>query len=214
AVPYPDASGIAIRAMESRPKNSVAIVMLLEGDQYVSQAWRKEFENHHSIFFPSQDLPTIILKVNFKITNGWMALGLAHETRHAINFLSGFLRVIADPVENRATDEYYAGLTEIGLLDAVNDFSYQNAIAEDVVRLEKYYRKNKSIKFELNSEDYRLDYVLGEVQSEKERLKRLAIFFVHAVFQVMDNVYGQGELSKQAKIDILHEAYKNGGLNF
>ena len=195
-------------------KIRLCIVPLLASDKRLSKAWEEVYNsNLAACFVPDPDQPHLILKDSSQLSRNWQGIVLIHEGSHALAFAASVFNQIEDPLMRRTMDELYAYSLETELVEKIGGEAYKQLLDEEVERIGKDYVEKKNIAlpdYARNRE--RLEKIFGKSNSELETKVRGSVFWINAVFRLIDKIYQSPEERQSHKADFLYASYKNGNM--
>ena len=203
-----------IKLAEEAKDIPLLLVPLLDRDRSLGGAWQETFGNKHTAAtYNSTPQPHIILKESNQFSPVWQGMVLIHEGNHALAFAGHAFEGIEDPGVIRTFAELYAYDLEITLVQQIGGQVYEELLKEEMRRLRPGYVQKKLITIP----DYplyvkRLDQIFGPSNSDWERGVRGSIFWMNAIFRIIDEVYPEAKKREERKADFLFTSYGNGTL--
>jgi hypothetical protein len=207
---------VAIKILEKPGKRKyyLCAVPLISGDRKINAEWENIYDRNLAASYDSAgDNPHMILKEQGQYSKTWQGLIFVHEGSHALADAAGVLNEIGNPMARRSMGEYYAYGLETEMVEKIGGSAYQKLLQEEIGRLEKNYKKNKKFLFP----DYgryreRLEVIFGKSQSGTEIGVRGSVFWINAVFRLIDRTYKSEDERGQRKVEFLRKNYENGNM--
>ena len=211
-IPISHEGASAIKLAEEAKDIPLLLVPLLARDRGLSSAWQRIFDSDTLVatynFSPQ---PHIILKESNQFSPVWQGLVLIHEGNHALAFSGHAFEGIEDPGVVHTLAELYAYDLEITLVQQIGGQAYEELLKEEMRRLRRGYVQKKLI----TTPDYplygkRLDQIFGPSNSHLEIGVRGTIFWMNAIFRLIDEMYPEAEERQKRKADFLFTSYNEG----
>lgn len=211
-VPISHEEGLAIKLVEGAKDIPLWLVPLLVPDRGLSSAWKEIYDNNHlAAIYNFSPQPYIVLKEYSQFSQVWRGLILIHEGSHALAYAGDAFEGIENPRVIRTLAELYAYDLEITLVQQIGGQAYEELLQEEMRRLcPGYVQKNL-----ITTPDYplykeRLDQIFGPSNSDWERGVRGSIFWMNAIFRLIDEMYPEAEERQKRKADFLFTSYNEG----
>jgi hypothetical protein len=212
-VPVASEKGLAFKIVGNGENKKFAIAALLPGDEKLSPQWAKEIKKDQAAFYIASDHRVLVLKNGIRMSELWRGLILIHEGTHVLAHVGNAFTSLPLGLKRRSADEVIAYTYEKIAIMGMFGVKYDRLVKEEAKKIEVTFRKDRSAALPDYSEAGKLDAVFGKPLSEMERGIRYSTFWIHSVFQAIENIYGTGKEGFEEKVGFLYSAYEKNYMN-